>query len=181
MDLWESIFLGGILGLVVGSFVNLALERLPLMWGRAANQQCRQDENLGERLCQHLREGTLSLAHPARSFCFSCGHQLRWWENIPVFSFLCQHGRCRKCGQGYGTRTLVVEAGHGGVYALLWGVIPELAWALWISFSFSFWGSLGYLTASGVLPPVGKRPILAMLALIHLGAGVLLHIRWQNF
>ena len=146
---------GGTLGLVIGSFVNLALDRLPLMWATDTNRQRWQDQNFGERLRQHLREGTLTLAHPARSFCFVCGHQLHWWENVPIVSFLWQRGRCRRCGQGYGTRTLIVEAGHGGVYAVLWGTIPELAWALWASFGFSFWASLGYLTASGVFPPRG--------------------------
>ncbi len=174
MDFGMVTLLGGTFGLVVGSFVNLALERLPLMWGSDTNRQHWQDENFGERLCQHLREGTLSLAHPVRSFCFSCGHQLRWWENVPVFSFLRQHGCCRSCGQSYGTRTLVVEAGHGGIYALLWGAIPELSWALWISFGFSFWVSLGYLTTLGIFPPRGWSLLAAGCWLL---AGVLLLFR----
>jgi len=171
---WMLTLLGGVLGLVIGSFVNLVLDRLPLMWATDAHRQHEQDERFEERLRQHLREQTLSLSRPARSFCFSCGHQLRWWENLPVMSFLLQRGRCRSCGQGYGVRTLVVEAGHGGVYALLWGVVSEPLWALWVSFGFSFWASLGYLSVSGMIPPVGKRPLLIAFALIHLGSGVLL-------
>lgn len=46
---------------------------------------------------------------PARSICFHCGVVLRWFDNLPLFSWLWLGGRCRHCGGAIGLRTLVVE------------------------------------------------------------------------
>lgn len=71
-----------VLGLCVGSFLTVVVYRLPAML---------EAEWAGQA-------PTLSLVSP-RSHCPSCQHTLTWWENIPVFSYLCVlRGKCRHCG-----------------------------------------------------------------------------------
>ena len=71
----------GVLGLVIGSFLNVVIARVP--------------------------EG-LSIVSP-RSRCPKCGHQLAWYENIPVFSWLALGGRCRSCKAPISPRYVLVE------------------------------------------------------------------------
>jgi leader peptidase (prepilin peptidase)/N-methyltransferase len=52
----------------------------------------------------------LSVVSPSRSFCPGCGAGLRWFENIPILSYLVQRGRCRHCGRPIGVRYVVIEA-----------------------------------------------------------------------
>ena len=70
-----------LLGLAVGSFLNVCIVRLPS--GR-------------------------SILRP-RSACVSCGQQLSWYENIPLFSYLGLRGRCRSCGSRISIRYPVIE------------------------------------------------------------------------
>ena len=69
-----------VLGLVIGSFLNVVIHRLPLM----LEQQWRLDAaaTLDQPEPEHA---PLSLAQPA-SRCPSCGHVIRWYENIPLLS-----------------------------------------------------------------------------------------------
>ena len=69
------------LGLSVGSFLNVCIHRLP----RGA-----------------------SVVRPA-SACPGCGYQLRWYDNLPVLSYLWLRGRCRQCGAGISARYPVIE------------------------------------------------------------------------
>ena len=50
----------------------------------------------------------LSIVKPA-SRCDNCGHELRWYENIPIFSFIFLKGKCKECGQKIGAFSLVYE------------------------------------------------------------------------
>lgn len=61
---------------------------------------------LPEGVCDPRR---LSIAFPRRSFCTSCGHQLRWWNNIPLVSWLLQSGRCAYCREHIPMRYPLVE------------------------------------------------------------------------
>jgi leader peptidase (prepilin peptidase)/N-methyltransferase len=83
--------LAGILGLLVGSFLNVVVWRLPR----------------GE-----------SLVRP-RSRCPSCGTAIRPWDNIPVVSWLVLRGRCRDCGARIAPRYPLVELATGVLYALV--------------------------------------------------------------
>jgi leader peptidase (prepilin peptidase)/N-methyltransferase len=84
--------LGGFaLGLVVGSFLNVVIHRLPR----------------GE-----------SILRP-RSRCPACGHTIAAWENVPVLSYLLLRGRCRGCAAPISPRYPLVELLTGGVFALL--------------------------------------------------------------
>jgi leader peptidase (prepilin peptidase)/N-methyltransferase len=82
---------GFALGLVVGSFLNVVIHRLPR----------------GE-----------SIVHP-RSHCPACGHTIAAWENVPVLSYLWLRGRCRGCAARVSPRYPLVELLTGGVFALL--------------------------------------------------------------
>ena len=80
-------------GLIVGSFLNVVIHRLPIMMNREWRQQ-------SEAILHPDREvATLpayNLVRP-RSACPSCGHKIRAWENIPVISYLLLRGRCSGC------------------------------------------------------------------------------------
>jgi len=93
-----------LLGLVAGSFLNVVIHRLPMMLERAWRRQCRELE-----ADQPLpAEERFNLAYPP-SRCPHCDHPIRAHENIPLFSFLWQRGRCRHCGARISVRYPVVE------------------------------------------------------------------------
>lgn len=71
-----------IFGLCIGSFLNVAIYRMPRK---------------------------LSVMEPRRSFCPECGTQLLWWENIPVLSWIFLRGKCRTCGAAISVRYPFVE------------------------------------------------------------------------
>jgi len=104
-----------LLGLVVGSFLNVVIYRLPLMMEREWRMQC------AEWLGQPDTSGdtpALSLWGP-RSHCPHCGHLILAVENIPLLSYLWQRGRCAHCGAAIGIQYPVVEASSG----LLAGIV----------------------------------------------------------
>ncbi|MES9947656.1 MAG: A24 family peptidase [Candidatus Thiodiazotropha sp.] len=102
---WAFLLLVTLIGLVVGSFLNVVIHRLPKMM----EQQWRRD-------CQEL-EGALSeqeatpynLNRPA-SHCPKCGHKIRPWENIPIISWLMLKGRCSQCNTLISPRYPIIEA-----------------------------------------------------------------------
>jgi leader peptidase (prepilin peptidase)/N-methyltransferase len=94
----------GVLGLIVGSFLNVVIHRLPIMMERDWAAQCA--ELRGEAL--PVVE-PLSLARP-RSRCPRCGHAITAVENIPVLSWLLLRGRCKGCAAPISFRYPLVEA-----------------------------------------------------------------------
>ncbi len=117
-----AIALAGILGLLVGSFLNVVIHRLPRMMERDWQLQCA--ELRGETAPEKER---LSLAAPA-SRCPHCGHAIRAWENIPVLSFLLLKGRCSGCQAPISLRYPLVEAFTGLLSAFtVWHFGPTLA------------------------------------------------------
>lgn len=86
---WFGPLVLGFFGLVVGSFANVVIYRLPR----------------GE-----------SLSHPP-SHCPACGHPIRWWDNVPVVSWLLLGGQCRDCGAPISPRYPLVEAAMGFLWA----------------------------------------------------------------
>ena len=80
--------LAALLGLMIGSFLNVVIHRLPLML------QAQWDAPLGDTPAHApLSAPPFNLAVP-RSHCPHCQHTLAWHENIPVLSFLRLRGRC---------------------------------------------------------------------------------------
>lgn len=93
-----------ILGLTVGSFLNVVINRLPVMLKREWKQQC--DELVGKEPEQQLTR--FNLLVPA-STCPGCGHKIRFYENIPVLSFLLLKGRCSSCKNSISFQYPLVE------------------------------------------------------------------------
>jgi leader peptidase (prepilin peptidase)/N-methyltransferase len=99
--------LAGLLGLLVGSFLNVVIYRLPLMMEQ--DWQCQCAELRGEEAPQGK---TISLVTP-RSRCPACGHAISALENIPIVSWLFLHGKCSACHAAISARYPLVEAVTG--------------------------------------------------------------------
>ncbi|MCS6785887.1 MAG: A24 family peptidase [Thiobacillaceae bacterium] len=101
-EVWVA--LAALLGLAVGSFLNVVIHRLPRMLEREWQRQCAalSGQEPGP-------EPAYNLFVP-RSSCPQCGHAIRWYENIPLLSFALLKGRCAACAQPIGWRYPLVEA-----------------------------------------------------------------------
>ena len=92
--------------LVVGSFLNVVIHRLPIMMEREWREQC---EELSQTPSEHEIPGDrFDLVMP-RSRCPSCGEPIKAWQNIPVISYLMLAGKCAKCKTSISARYPVVE------------------------------------------------------------------------
>ncbi|AIO32623.1 prepilin peptidase [Burkholderia pseudomultivorans] len=103
-----------VLGLCVGSFVNVVVHRLPVMMQRAWQAEIAEATGSADTPDDGYPP-RYDLCRP-RSACPHCGHVLRAWENIPLVSYLLLRGRCRQCGHAIGLRYPLVELA-GGVLA----------------------------------------------------------------
>ena len=134
------VVLAGVLGLLVGSFLNVVIHRLPKMMENEWREQCAElSAPIDQAPGPSAQKPTYNLVLP-RSACPSCGHQISALENIPVVSYLALGGRCRGCKSKISARYPIVEAmtgllsglvawhfgfGIAGLSALilLWGMI----------------------------------------------------------
>lgn len=120
--------IAGILGLVIGSFLNVVIHRYPKMLEQqwAAEAAGYQGQELPETPKYNLLV--------PRSACPHCGHQIRWYENIPVLSFLFLRAKCSSCGAGIGWRYPLIEVATSALFvwcAVRWGMTPSAAvWAV---------------------------------------------------
>lgn len=122
--------IGGLLGLLVGSFLNVVIYRLPKMLERQWAAECA--ELAGKETPD---ESVFNLILP-RSRCRQCGHQIRWFENIPVLSYLLLRGKCSACRAPIGLRYPLVELVTGAAFFWClwrWGATPTAA--AWCIFS----------------------------------------------
>ena len=109
------IFLCGLLGLLVGSFLNVVIHRLPKMMEREWRAQCAEmNDQVSTGAVQESRKPahTYNLQTP-RSACPNCGHQITALENIPVISYLVLRGKCSQCGSAISMRYPIVEVVSG--------------------------------------------------------------------
>lgn len=118
--------LAGVFGLLIGSFLNVVIYRLPKIMERQWAAECAELAGKEPEAAEPF-----NLLVP-RSRCQQCGHQIRWYENIPVLSYLFLHGKCSACGTPIGLRYPLVELATGGLFAYCvwrWGATPSgLAW-----------------------------------------------------
>ncbi len=99
------------IGLIVGSFANVCIHRLPLERPASSGRLARWRDLLHEHL---------ALVTPG-SHCPRCGAPIRPWDNVPVLSWLLLRGRCRSCHAPISIRYPVVEATNGVLWlALAW-------------------------------------------------------------
>jgi leader peptidase (prepilin peptidase)/N-methyltransferase len=101
------ICLAGILGLTVGSFLNVVIHRLPRMMERDWRAQCAE---LNGQAPESIPRYNLVVP---RSACPHCGHAITAEENIPLLSYLFLRGKCKGCGAAISLRYPVVEAISG--------------------------------------------------------------------
>jgi len=92
-----------VLGLLVGSFLNVVIHRLPIMMQRDWRAQAREFLELPAE-----RAATFNLVLP-HSHCPQCDHQIRAWENIPLVSWLALRGKCSACRAPISRRYPLVE------------------------------------------------------------------------
>jgi len=95
-----------ILGLLVGSFLNVVIHRLPVMMEREFSTEAKEFLEIEQ---EGESEAPYNLVVP-RSGCPKCQHQISALENIPVLSYLWLKGKCRGCGVGISARYPLVEA-----------------------------------------------------------------------
>jgi leader peptidase (prepilin peptidase)/N-methyltransferase len=116
----------GILGLLIGSFLNVVIYRLPVMLEAQWKAECA--DMRGQEL---PASAPFNLMVP-RSRCQKCGHQLSWFENIPIVSYLVLRGKCRSCATPISVRYPLIELAVGALFAYCgwhWGVnTTGLAW-----------------------------------------------------
>lgn len=121
-----DIALGGLLGLLVGSFLNVVIHRLPKIMERQWAQEC---ATLTGK--EPTQQDPYNLMVP-RSACPHCQQPIRWFENIPVVSYLVLRGRCSSCGAAISARYPLVELATGALFAYCvwrWGIGSQaLAW-----------------------------------------------------
>lgn len=127
-------------GIVIGSFLNVCIFRIP------------KEESLSAK----------------RSHCMSCGYQLRWFDLIPLFSWIALRGHCRKCHAKISVQYPIVEAANGIIY-----VVVLLVKGINIE-SFIFCFALSALLALAVIDfrtyiiPIGFNVFILGLALIRI-------------
>ncbi|MFC2973906.1 prepilin peptidase [Azotobacter bryophylli] len=123
-----------LLGLVVGSFLNVVIYRLPKMMLRDWQAQAREVLELPDAGPTE----TFNLVLP-NSRCPHCGHEIRPWENIPLLSWLVLHGKCSSCKASISVRYPLVELACGLLSAYIawhfgfgWqaGAMLLLSWGL---------------------------------------------------
>ena len=116
----------GIVGLLVGSFLNVVIYRLPKMMEKQWATEIA--EFRGETPPE---EAVFNLMLP-RSRCPKCSHQIQWFENIPVFSYLFLRGKCTACAASISLRYPTIELVTGALFFYCiwrWGLTPiGLAW-----------------------------------------------------
>jgi leader peptidase (prepilin peptidase)/N-methyltransferase len=143
LDLLLSPLALALIGLCVGSFLNVVIHRLPLMlerqwWADVAHQLADADSwrrvfggreersapsTDQQRTAAALGQAVtglapLTIAHP-RSRCPACGHALAWHENIPLLGWLRLKGRCSACGTRISLRYPVVELATAVMFAVI--------------------------------------------------------------
>ena len=103
----------GLFGLLIGSFLNVVIHRIPKMMQRESDNYVAQES--GKEL-PHTDRYNLMVP---RSACPCCGHQITAMENIPVLSWLALRGKCRKCKAPISARYPAVELLTGALSVLL--------------------------------------------------------------
>ena len=81
-------------GIIIGSFLNVCIYRIP-------------------------KQESIVVV---RSHCMSCGYQLKWYDLVPLFSWIFLGGKCRKCGEKISVQYPLIEALNGGLYILIFAV-----------------------------------------------------------
>ena len=123
---WITASIFAVFGLLIGSFLNVVVYRLPKMLEQQWANECAE-------LSGKAQEGhdPFNLMVP-RSRCPHCGHQIRWYENVPVLSYMALHGRCSACKARISARYPMVEVVTSALFFYCgwrWGATTQgLVW-----------------------------------------------------
>lgn len=132
------------LGLIVGSFVNVCSDRLPLQFSKKEKLlSLIKSPDTPSYIKKNILDLSLSIFQPARSFCFSCGHKLSWFDIIPIFSYFLLRGQCRKCNFNFGSKKIWTEIIHCFFYLISGWLLDGYLNPLVLSLVFSIiwvWG-----------------------------------------
>ena len=145
-----------LLGLLVGSFLNVVIYRLPLMMQREWRSDCLEFMEQP----QDPPQETLNLVLP-RSRCSQCGHQITALENVPILSYLALRGKCSSCKAHISAQYPLVELFTGIIsFWVAWhfGVTVQTACAL--IFSWSLIAASGIDIEHKLLPDSITLPLL---------------------
>jgi leader peptidase (prepilin peptidase)/N-methyltransferase len=116
----------GLIGLLIGSFLNVVVYRLPRMLEAQWRQDCEGTPNAA-----HTEAAPFNLSVP-RSRCPHCQHSIAWHQNIPVLSYVWLRGQCASCRAPIAVRYPLVELATGALFAACtwhWGLNASgLAW-----------------------------------------------------
>ena len=127
---WLDASLVGVFGLLVGSFLNVVIYRLPKMMENQWAVEC-----AGATGKDAPPTPTFNLMVP-RSRCQDCGHPIRWFENVPVASYLALRGKCASCAAAISVRYPLVELATGLLFGWAgwqWGLSTTAL--VWCAFS----------------------------------------------
>ncbi len=129
-----------LLGLIVGSFLNVVIYRLPIMLKAGWKSECQAflAEEEGRSLSQDNKDSPVFNLSTPRSRCPKCDHAIRAWENIPVISYLFLGGRCAECKTTISLRYPAIEL-FAAILALTcawrFGVTVNAAFAILLSWT----------------------------------------------
>jgi leader peptidase (prepilin peptidase)/N-methyltransferase len=144
------------LGLLVGSFLNVVILRLP----RRLEWQWRQDSREQLELPESYEPAPPGIAVES-SHCPHCGHKLRWFENVPLLSFAVLRGKCRACGAPISWQYPFVELLTGLLFAACaWRFGAGPAGGLAMFFSAVLVALSGIDLRTTLLPDVLTQPLL---------------------
>lgn len=122
----------GVLGLLVGSFLNVVIHRLPKMMELRWAAECEEGRSTEDATASPASQAPAFNLMVPRSRCPHCNHQIRWFENFPVFSYMALRGRCSQCAAPISSRYPLVELATAALFAWCgwhWAVSWEaLAW-----------------------------------------------------
>ena len=127
---WFETTLASVFGLLIGSFLNVVVYRLPKMMERQWANECAEISGTAP-----VPAEPFNLMLP-RSRCPHCGHAIHWFENIPVVSYLFLRGKCSACKSPISPRYPMVEIVTGLLFSFCiwqWGVTAT--GIVWCAFS----------------------------------------------
>lgn len=122
--------IAAVLGLLIGSFLNVVIYRLPKMLERQWAAECAEMAGKPPETA-----APFNLMVP-RSRCPHCGHMIRWYENVPVISYLLLRGRCSACKAPISVRYPLVEITTSGLFFFsVWQWGATATGAIWCAFA----------------------------------------------
>lgn len=148
-----------IFALLIGSFLNVVIYRLPVMMNRNWELEVAEFQEDNEKLKDLKYKPKFNLVTP-NSTCKNCGHQIKPWENIPVISWLALHGKCSECKTPISKRYPLIEFFTAVISASIawqfgWGIESfALIFFAWCLIALAFIDADTYLLPDSITLPL---------------------------